>query len=653
MKGKQSRMVRHAVAPYAERLSIVSGSFDLGVAQAIGSWSARWSRIGRVQIYAREVKALAGSMSCLSDIALLAEAAALRPSLLQQGERFQSRAFALVHAAVERHLGLRYHPVQLAGGRALTSRSILEMATGEGKTITAILPAVAAALSGRPVHVITVNDYLAERDANRLRPVYAAVGLTVGLVRQGDEPAARREAYSADVTYVTNKELTFDYLKDRIATAASRGDARHKVAALFGGRRGGLLLRGLHVAIIDEADSVLIDEARTPLIISAERKQDGMGEMTERALGIAGALEAGEHYVLDEANRSLLLSDAGRAKIAQRGEGFGGLFRARHAREQFLTQALTALNLFERDRHYIVADGKVQIVDEYTGRIMPDRSWEQGLQQLVEAKEGVELTGTRETLARITYQRFFNRYLQLSGMTGTAREVAGELRAIYGLRVVSLAPHRKLLRRDLGSKLLPDAAAKWTAVAKRAGDFIASGRPLLVGTQSVEASESLSAELNARGLTHVVLNARHDAGEARIIAEAGQPGRITVATNMAGRGTDIELGAGVATAGGLHVILTGYHDSPRIDRQLFGRSGRQGDPGSFESMVALDDEVFRRFAPRLTGMIRKGGWIGRLAWTLLRRQAQAVASRSNARQRLEQVLADEQFDKGMGFAGRE
>jgi preprotein translocase subunit SecA len=398
---------------------------------------------------------------------------------------------------------------------------------------------------------------------------------------------------------------------------------------------------------------VLIDEARTPLIISAERKHDGLTEMTGRALDIARDLAANEHFTIDVANRTLLLSAAGRAVIAQRSEGFNGLFRARHAREQFVTQALTALNLLERDRNYIVADGKVQIVDEYTGRIMPDRSWEQGLHQLVEAKEGVELTGARETLARITYQRFFNRYLHLSGMTGTAREVAGEFRAVYGLRVTRLPPNRRLLRRDLGGTLLPDATAKWREVAARAERFIQTGRPLLVGTQSVEASEALSAELTARGLPHVVLNARQDAAEAEIIAAAGQPGRITVATNMAGRGTDILLGSGVAKAGGLHVILTGYHDSPRIDRQLFGRSGRQGDPGSFESVVALDDELFQRFAPRLAGTIRRGGWLARLARTLLRRQAQSAASRRYAAQRREQVLADERFDQGMGFAGRE
>jgi preprotein translocase subunit SecA len=285
--------------------------------------------------------------------------------------------------------------------------------------------------------------------------------------------------------------------------------------------------------------------------------------------------------------------------------------------------------------------------------MMPDRSWEQGLHQLVEAKENLELTGERETLARITYQRFFNRYLQLSGMTGTAREVAGELRAVYGLRVVRLPPNRKLVRRDHGGTLVPNAAAKWNEVATRTKRFLHTGRPLLIGTQSVEASEALSAELTAHGLPHVVLNARQDADEAEIVAAAGQAGRITVATNMAGRGTDILLGSGVAEAGGLHVILTGHHDSKRIDRQLFGRAGRQGDPGSYERIVAVDDELFRRFAPRLASIVGKRGWMSRAARVLLRHQAQSTASRRHAQQRREQVVADERFDQGMGFAGRE
>jgi preprotein translocase subunit SecA len=644
-------MPRHAVAPYAERVHTAPGAFDLGAWQLWGQWNTR--RVPGVRDFARKVESEARLWSRKSDIALLAEASALRPVLLRDAAAPLTRIFALVHVAVERNLGLRYYPVQLAGGRALTRRRVVEMATGEGKTITAILPAVAAALAGQPVHIVTVNDYLAERDATRLRPVFATFGLSVGLVKQGDDPQARRRAYAADITYVTNKELTFDYLKDRIATAESRGNARHKVASLFGATRGALLLRGLHVAIVDEADSVLIDEARTPLIISGMRHDADNTDSLHQALDIARDLAPREHFVVLAAGRTLMLTDAGRAALGERAARFSGLFRARHAREQFVTQALTALHLLERDKNYILADGKVQIVDEYTGRVMPDRNWEQGLHQLVEAKEGVEITGMHETLARITYQRFFNRYLRLSGMTGTAREVAGELRAVYGLRVVRLPPNRKSRRVDHGGAVMRDAHEKWAQVARRAESRAASGRPLLIGTQSVEASEALSTKLTEHGLPHVVLNARQDAREAEIVARAGERGRITVATNMAGRGTDILLAPGIAEAGGLHVILTGYHDSARIDRQLFGRAARQGDPGSFESIVALDDELFRRFAPGLAALLGRHRFVARVAWKLLRRVAQATASRRHFHERRQQVLADEQFDRGMSFTRRE
>ena len=685
-------MARHSAAPYAERLSLVPGAFDLGAIAAWGTVDARLAVCAGIQLHARQVRALAGRFARLSDGALLAEAAMLRPVLLRGAipapvpdasgpatalprvsgmfsprvsdafsprvsDTPRTRVFALVHAAVERHLGMRYHAVQLAGGRALTGRRIVEMATGEGKTITAILPAALAALSGRPVHVVTVNDYLAERDANRLRPVYAALGLTVGLVKQGDDVADRRRAYAEDITYVTNKELAFDYLKDRIATAAARGSARHAVASLFGPPRGGLILRGLHVAIVDEADSVLIDEARTPLIISADRPDEHMAEIAGRALDLARGFTANDHYILDETSRAVHLTAQGRERAGERaGEmagGMTGIFRARQAREQIVSQALSALHLFQRDQHYIVLDGKVQIVDEYTGRTMPDRTWEQGLHQLIEAKEGLELSGARETLARITYQRFFNRYLQLSGMTGTGREVAGELRAVYGLRVVRLPTNRPPRRRYLGGTLTRDSAARWATVADRSAAVAARGRPVLVGTRSVEESEALAAVLTRRGLPHVVLNARQDADEAAVIAAAGSPGRITVATNMAGRGTDIELAPGVAKAGGLHVILTGYHDSTRIDRQLFGRAGRQGDPGTCESVATLDDPLFRRFAPALTRLAARGWLPLRLMLALLRRGAQGAASRANARQRRHQVIEDERLEKGLGFTGRE
>ena len=644
-------MQRFAVAPYAERPTTSPKSFDLWANSVWGSVAARRPAMG-IARFARQVRAEAARHEGGSDVALLAAAAALRPALLRDAARLQPVVFGMVHVAVQRQLGLRYHDVQLAGGRLLTRRVVAEMATGEGKTITAVLPAAAAALAGQAVHVVTVNDYLARRDADRLRPVFAALGLSVGLVQEGDEPAKRREAYRADVTYVTNKELTFDYLKDRIATARSRSGARQALSAALGGAESGLLLRGLQVALVDEADSVLIDEARTPLIISEDKSDLALQAILGQALELAAGLVGGEEFVVDETRQSVRLLPRGQEAVAQRLTAAEGLFRARFAREQIVVQALTALHVFERDRHYIVRDDSIQIVDEYTGRVMQDRSWEQGLHQLVEAKEGVPPTATRQTLARITYQRFFNRYLRLSGMTGTGREVAGELSAVYGLRVISLPRNRPLLRRHQGARLLPDAARKWQVVAARAAALSDAGRPVLVGTQTVADSEALSAAMQDRAVPHVVLNARQDSGEADIVAQAGEPGRVTVATNMAGRGTDIVLAPGVAAKGGLHVILTEFSDASRIDRQLYGRAGRQGDPGSYEQIVALDDGLFRRFAGKLLrGSLRSvPGW---LALRLLQTYAQTAATRSNAQQRRRQIVNDEQAERAIGFAGQE
>ncbi len=644
-------MKRLAVAPYAERPATLPKTFDLWATSAWGSLEARWPA-GGIAAFARRVRSEALRYESMSGPALLAEAATLRPALLQHASRLQPRVFGLVHEAVRRHLELRYHDVQLAGGRLLTRRTLVEMATGEGKTITAVLAAAAAGLAGQAVHIVTVNDYLARRDAERLRPVFGALGLSVGLVQEGDEPQKRREAYRADVTYVTNKELTFDYLKDRIATARSRGAARQALSAALGGTGGDLLLRGLQVAIVDEADSVLIDEARTPLIISEDKTDRMLMAILGQALEVAASMERGKDFVIDETRQVLQLLPPGQDAVSERLTEGEGLFRARYAREQVIVQALTALHMFQRDRHYIVRDGTLQIVDEYTGRVMPDRAWEQGLHQLVEAKEGLPPTGTRTTLARITYQRFFNRYLRLSGMTGTAREVAGEVRAVYGLRVMRLPTNRTLRRRYDGARILPDAARKWDAVTERAAAMSAEGRPVLIGTQSVADSETLASLMSARNLSYVLLNARQDAHEAAVVAAAGQLGRITVATNMAGRGTDIVLQPGVRERGGLHVILTEFGESPRIDRQLYGRAGRQGDPGSYEDIVALDDPLFRRFASRpvLVAFRALSGW---LALRLLRSYAQFAATRSNAQQRRRQMIADENAERLMGFAGQE
>ena len=590
-----------------------------------------------LKAYQRRVPAINAhepAMAALADDALRAKTAEFRERLAAGAslDDLLPEAFATVREAARRVLGLRHFDVQMIGGMVLHEGKIAEMKTGEGKTLVATLPVYLNALPAKGVHVVTVNDYLARRDSEWMGQVYSFLGLSTGVIVHGLNDDERRQAYATDITYGTNNEFGFDYLRDNMKY-----------------RLEDMSQRDFAYAIVDEVDSILVDEARTPLIISAGRPDQGAEEIAGRALEIGRRLALGDDFLIDAAADVVRLTTLGQEKVALLGQNMPGLFRIRPARETLIAQALTALHLFARDRHYIVADGSVQIVDEYTGRVMPDRSWEEGLHQMVEAKEGVTLTGRRVTLARITYQRFFNRYLHLSGMSGTAREVAGELQGVYGLRTVHVPTHRPVQRRNLGGMLLPDATAKWQAVAVRVAQVSRAGQPVLAGTQSVEASESLSAVLAERGLPHVVLNARQDVNEATIVAAAGQAGRITVATNMAGRGTDITLGPGVAAAGGLHVILTGYHDSGRIDRQLFGRAGRQGDPGSCESIVARDDELFHRFAPRLAASA--GKLPGGLA--LLRNHAQRTASRMNAQQRRQQMQQDEETDRGMGFTGTE
>jgi preprotein translocase subunit SecA len=588
----------------------------------------------------------------LTDDGLRDAAEALRPSFLRHGLRddLLVRCFALVREASRRVLGKRQYRVQLMGGRALVEGWLAEMATGEGKTLTAGAPAIAAALAGLPVHVVTVNDYLAERDAELLTPLYEFFGLSVGICRHGQQPAERRAAYAADITYGANKEIAFDYLRDRIALGQRRGRAGLAMRAVLRDAPGQpLLLRGLGFAIVDEADSVLVDEARTPLIISAEAGDEDAAAAYGFALELAGRLEEGPHYELLRARRLARLTDAGRARVEELSRLRGGPWAIRRARDELAEQALTALHLFHRGHQYVVAEGKVQIVDEYTGRIAEGRTWERGLHQLIETKEGVEMTGRRETLARITYQRFFRRYLRLSGMTGTGWELAGELRAIYGLPIVRIPTNRPSQRRDLGARLLPTTARKWDAIADAAQRMSATGRPVLVGTKSVEASEELATRLAARGLPHTVLNAHHDKREAEIVAQAGQAGRITVATNMAGRGTDIHLGEGVAEAGGLHVIVAEFHDSPRIDRQLIGRGARQGDPGSFEAIVSVEDELFRLHgggrAARLARLVPGGGV------ATLRRVAQWRAEAMHAATRRQTLRSDIETRRSLGFTG--
>ncbi len=545
-------------------------------------------------------------LEALKDEGLRQEADRLRECLYLEGfrEEYVAGSFALVREIASRTLSMRHFDTQLMGGLILLKGMVAEMETGEGKTLTATLAAGTAALGGVPVHVITVNDYLTRRDAEWMGPIYRALGLKVGFIIHEIPPESRRSAYDCDVTYCTNKEITFDYLRDWI-TLEGRGNAlRLQAEYLYGdgAKAHRLLLRGLHFGIVDEADSVLIDEARTPLIIS--RTSDSVDERVflEQTMTLAEGLEPEVDYQIEKASRKVELTNRGKYRVREMSASIGPLWTGAVRREQVVVLALIAKYLFRRDEQYLVKDGKIQIVDEFTGRVMPDRSYEQGLHQLLEVKEGCEITHRAETAARISYQRFFKRYLHLAGMTGTAREVKRELLYVYGLPVVRVPTHKAMKRKAYPDQIFTKEDDKWQAVAERAGDMHQNGRPVLVGTRSVAASEKAALFLDKLGLTYTVLNAKQDKEEAEIISHAGEEGVITIATNMAGRGTDIRLGPGVEDKQGLHVILTERHEAGRIDRQLAGRCGRLGDPGSYEAILSIEDSIL------------EGGWGGAAEW---------------------------------------
>ena len=608
----------------------------------------------------RRVEEAGEPLRLVEDAGLAVMARALRPRLRESGLRHDLviQAFALVREVAARRLGMRHYPVQIMGGFVLLFGMVAEMETGEGKTLTATLAACTAALAGIPVHVITVNDYLARRDAECTRPIYDFFGLSLGTIVSGMSLEARRATYACDIAYCTNKEVVFDYLKDRISLGRRPGAIQLSVRRMTGeGGHASLLLRGLPFAIVDEADSVLIDEARTPLIISGPGSEVADGEdLYQGAIETAARFEEGAHFTIDHAKRTLELTEDGKGLIALLAAVLGGVWQGTRRREQLITQALSALHLFKLDRDYLVQEGKVKIIDEYTGRVMADRSWELGLHQLIEAKEEVPISPRNETIAKISYQRFFRRYCYLSGMTGTAREVTGELWSVYRLNVVRLDTNRPLVRCPLPFRYFRSAEEKWRALAERVREVHATGRPVLIGTRTVGASEEVSRRLWRAGLHHVVLNARQDEDEAEIIAQAGNAGRITVATNMAGRGTDIRLGAGVKDLGGLHVIATELHDARRIDRQLFGRCGRQGDPGSYEALVSFEDEIFARRSKTVMGGLacRFGGdgVVGRVVARLFSDEVQRWMQNAHFRLRNELLKFDEQSEKTMAFSGR-
>jgi len=585
----------------------------------------------------------------------------IRSDLHQNGFQSQTviQSFALIREVASRTLGMRHYPVQIIGGWAMLNGMIAEMETGEGKTLTATLPVCTAALAGIPVHLITVNDYLVKRDAEWMGPVYRALGLKVATILEGMDVASRKDSYNADVTYCTNKQVTFDYLKDRLVFGNKRGPLRMHLDRLNDdtSRMNKLLLRGLHFGIVDEADSVLIDEARTPLIISKNSDNSASEQMYHQAYRLSQSMVLEEDFLISERDRKIELTPRGEIRVLQMTQDLGGLWKGKARSLELLSQALSARNLFVKDKHYLIKDEKIQIIDEFTGRVMPDRSWERGLHQMIEVKEEVPLSGQPETLARISYQQFFRRYLRLAGMTGTAKETSRELESVYHLKVMRIPTNRKTQRKSLSTQTFSRAADKWAAIASRVEQFHALKRPVLIGTRSVSDSELIGSLLTKKKLPHQILNARQDQDEATIIQQAGQAGRITVATNMAGRGTDIKLDPGIARLGGLHVIASEPHEARRIDRQLFGRCGRQGDPGSYELFFSLEDELVQNYGPGpLMGLSRVfriqkqsgGSRFDRIAlyWT------QKFAERHHAKIRKQLLKMDRQVKKMLAFSGQ-
>ena len=651
-----------ALGPYPQREDLRDSWLDRAAASLIGlirqlAYGRSPGREEFLTLVNEEGQRLAG----LTDKQIRDLVPDLRRRLYSEGleDHLVARAFAMVREIAGRRLGIRPFDVQLLGGRVMLEGKIAEMETGEGKTLTATLPACAAALAGIPVHIVTVNDFLVSRDATWMEPVYRFFGLTVGTITEGMAPEERRSAYACNMTYGTNKQVVFDYLKDRLMLGRDTMPMQLQLEGLHAehSRTNRLLLRGLCFVIVDEVDSVLVEEARTPLIISSKGDSSQEEQLYTEAIVMARQLVTASDFSIRPREHDVELTEQGRRRAVALAEPYGGVWMGTRRREELIRRALSAIYLYQRDKQYLVRDGKVQIIDEYTGRVMADRSWERGLHQMIEAKERCAITGNQETLARISYQRFFRRYLRVAGMTGTVREVARELWAVYRLPVVTIPTNRPVQRQGLPEEVYLTAEEKWAAIVDTVRRLHAEGRPILVGTRSVAASEHLSSLLSVSGLGHRVLNARQDQEEAEVIAKAGERGRITVATNMAGRGTDIRLAPDVVELGGLHVLATERHDSRRIDRQLFGRCGRQGDPGSYQVIVSLEDEIFqelfkggalwlRRFFPESGKPLPR--WIG----DRLVDFAQWAAERHNGNIRRQLLRVDEQLSDMLAFTGR-
>lgn len=555
----------------------------------------------RQQYIASQVKRYQQALQDSSEQELTDNIQKLRYRLQKEGlkKHLIIEAFAVIRETAGRTLGKRHFDGQLYGGWLMINGMLAEMDTGEGKTLTTTLPACTAAMAGIPVHVITANDYLAARDAETMLPLYQRLGLTAGSITDGMETTIRQQQYNCDIVHTTNQQIAFDYLRDRIEIGDDTGDLRFQYQQIQRkqqlNNKTPLLLKGLCFALIDEADSVLIDEAITPLIITKTLPGADDASTYSDALYLASTLFVNQDYTINTKAQLIELTAQGEENLENLILNLPKLWRHKRKRETLVKQAIASTIFYQENNQYVIDQGKIKIIDQSTGRIMADRAWEQGLHQMIEAKEGCLISEQREPQARISYQKFYSRYLHIGGASGTLSEVSGELHQVYGLDVYKVATNKPSQRKMLGEKIYRNQKIKQQVLLQRIQQLYLQKRPVLIGTSSVEESELVSLWLEQQKIPHRVLNAKQDIHEAEIIAQAGQVQAITVATNMAGRGTDIKLGPGVAELGGLHVIAVSRNSSYRVDRQLYGRCARQGDPGSAEAILSLEDPSLKKF----------------------------------------------------------
>lgn len=628
---------------------------DSVVHRWIGSYQRR-SSIGRQLLQdAQAVAGLAPKYQEMTDHELRSVLLEYR-SVFRRNPKHDAEleALAAVREAAHRTVGLRAFVVQLAGALALHRGHLVEMATGEGKTLTAGLAAVLIGWARKPFHVMTVNDYLVARDANWLTPLYEFCRIRVGTVVGGASEEERRAAYQCDVTYTTSRELLADLLRDQMKNRDSATRSRRILKQMTRTRSATnqrSVLRGIHSAVVDEADSILIDEAVTPLIISSPRPNETLKRAIYHADALVRQLSEEEHYTIQTTYKEIHFTDAGRQRIEALAHDWPGIWKSEARREELVRQALVGRVFFQKGKQYIIQDGKVVIVDEFTGRPMPQRSWRQGLHQAIEVKEGLEPSDPTETVARMSFQRFFRCFTKLSGMTGTARESAREMWRIYQLPVICLPSNKPCIRKQQHRVVTANEASKWHVMMEEIKAVHRQGRPILIGTRNVHVSEKIGKMLDESGMNYQILNATRLSEEAMIVARAGERGRITVATNMAGRGTDIKLDSEVSALGGLHVIATEPHETGRVDRQLFGRCGRQGDPGTARLFASLEDEIIARnlkgsetnFPIMVVSRVIPRSWMVHFA--------QWISERRAYKQRLAVLRADRWLEESLSFSG--